>query len=276
MVAKVGGYALVVNLISNYKAFSWKLDEALLRRQITHVRKTKNFPLTFRQARLNIVKQVRTAQTKKQLPRLTLIPWINQALLNPQTLLQYGKERLRRIQQTNLGLAPSVTPDNLTDQNLSDFTLRLSNIRSLTKEKLNIDRATESLLRISPDAYIYVESRFDPSESTVSRYRQVFHSSQEDGQGGTTVLIKKDAGVSFSEVRIPDTVILVIHKGRNVIILAGTYQSHRLTNKSQRITMVLDTITQLAGKFISPTILIFGDLNMSERTARNTIDNNAR
>ncbi len=276
LVTKLDNPPIVVNLMSDYKTAHWKLDEALLRRQVNHLRKLKRLSLTFRQARPRVADQIKTAQVEKKLPPLLFVPWIDQTLLNPQTLLQHGKEWLKRIHQSDLGICPPIPPRKSTYKNNLQLSLRMSNIRSLTKEKINIDRATESILGISPDAYIYVESRFDPSQSSLSKYRQVFHSSREEGQGGTTVLLRKSIGVSFSETQIPDTVVLVLHKGRATIILAGIYLSHRLGNKSQRIALVLETVSQLASRFTAPNILIFGDLNMGERTAHNNFEKHSQ
>ena len=148
----------------------------------------------------------------------------------------------------------------------------MANVRSLTKGKLLIDRATESLLSTTPDAYIYVESRYDPTDDNLSKHKQVFHCAAKERRGGTTILVRKNINISFSETHIPDTVLLVLHKGKSTIILAGTYLSHRINDKTHKLSLILNSLSKLAERYTNPTILLFGDLNRNPQTLLRTLE----
>lgn len=267
LTCKVINQPILLDLTPDYKTGIWKLNRELLRRQINHYRKTKNFQLTYKETLPLIEKRINLAQERKELPRVLRLPWIKEKLLDPQNLLLYGKEKLKKDKVTSHGI---ITQDKVGNQD-STLTLRMANIRSLTKEKLQIDRATESLLNSTPDVYIYTETRQDPTDDYLKKYKQIFHSSTEEGKGGTTVLVSNKIPVIYSETKIPDTVMVVLQKGNANIILTGTYLSHRLKDKYQKLALILEMISKLAERYSKPTVLLFGDLNMYEQTVRNNL-----
>ena len=93
------------------------------------------------------------------LPRLLYMPWLNEKLLNPQNLLLYGKRRLKSLKLSMLGINTSSENPVRTKDQENTLTIRMTNIRSLSQEKLQIDKATESLTNTIPDIYVYAESR---------------------------------------------------------------------------------------------------------------------
>ncbi len=261
-----------LDLSSDYRTGSWKPNLELFGRQVNYLKRTIGSQFNTRQALPLINGHIKDAQAKGELPKLFCLPWVKHKLLNPQVLLSYGKKKLMQLRQSSFGVDTSEPCKGLEVQPASKLTVRMANVRSLTKEKVNIIRAAENLLGIASDVSIYVESRIDPSLTSLSKYKQIFHSNSEQGRGGTTIVLKKDIGVSFSETEIPDTVVLVIHRDRAVVILAGTYLSHRCSDKSQTIAQILDVIDRLAGRFNHPTVLLFGDFNMNERTVNQVVE----
>ena len=273
LASEIHNLRIHVDLISDYKTGSWKLNRELLRRQVKHFRETKNLQLTLRGVIHRVHKQMDRAKQDKKLPRLLYLPWVNEKLLDPQNLLMFGKKELKKRKQFELEIKTS-SDSHLTKalNNESKLTIRMGNIRSLTQEKLRIDKATESLTNTIPDVYIYVESRFKPDNENLQKYRQVFHSMKEVGRGGTTILVKKDININFSETNIPDTVLLVLHKAKTTLVLAGTYLSQRITDKSQKLGLILEMLGKLAGRYNDPTVLLFGDLNMDEHVVHRTLE----
>lgn len=269
LLCKLKGFPIHADLISNYGTDRCELNRELLRRQVAHLRKTSIPQLSFRSAITLIQKQIKRATRLKTLPRL---PWVNEKLLDPQNLLLHGKKILKNLKLASFGVDTCTRTENTPISNEeSKFSIRVANIRSLTREKLQIDRATESLLGTTPDVYIYVESRFKPSGDMLQKYRHVFHSSAEEGRGGTTILVKKDINVSFSETNVPDTVILVLHRCKTTLVLAGTYLSQRVTDKLQKLRLILETLGKLTERFVNPSVLLFGDLNMNVLTVERAI-----
>ena len=272
LACKLENIPIHVELVSSYKTGCWELNRDLLRRQVSHLRRIKTIQLTLQEAITTVKKQIKQAQSNKTLPQLLRLHWVNEKLLDPQNLLLHGKRILKELELASFGISP---PDQTIDANPIDkdsiFSLRLANIRSLTKEKLQIDKASESLLNSSPDVYVYVESRQKPPDDSLQKCRQVFHSSTEEGRGGTTILVKKNIGVSHSETNIPDTVLLVLHKGKATMILAGTYISQRVNDRAQKLHLVLETLGKLAEKYNDPNVLLFGDLNLNEFTVNRTL-----
>jgi len=181
----------------------------------------KKLQLTVREATVVIKKHLKQAQDAKKLPRLLYMPWINEKLLDPQNLLLFGKRKLKKLKLSKLGINITNNFSSVrTHNHESTLTLRMANIRSLTREKLQIDRAMESLTNATPDVYVYVESRHKPVDNNLQKYRQVFHSTMEEGRGGTTILVNKKMSINFSETNIPDTVLLVLQKAQSTVILA--------------------------------------------------------
>ncbi len=260
----VDGQLLAVDLISDYKKGQWKINRELLRRQLYHLRVTKNIRITLNQTIPKLQKDIRQAQRKGTLPRLLQLPWVKENLLNPQNLLSFGKKKLKLSKLANLGIDTS----NHQINSSPTLRLRLANIRSLSKEKLLTDRATESLLSTFPDVYIYTETKRDPSDEYLLRHRQVFHSCAEEGRGGTTFLVRKEINVAYSDTEIPDTVILILQVDKATVILVGTYLTHRGKDKCQKLNLILEVTNKLAERYIHPTILIFGDFNMNEHSLR--------
>ncbi len=264
---KFNNIPIQIALTSSYKARIWRFDRNSLRRLISHHNKIGEIHLSLADIVPKINKEIKLAQRHKKLPKLHYLPWIKEKLLNPQNLLAYGKKILRIKKMLNFGIEPQVTQDK------KDFslTIRMANIRTLTKEKLETDRALESLMDFSPDVYLYVESKNKLASEKLSKYRQLYHSIEKEGQGGTTVIINKKVQVSFSETNIPDTVILVLHKEKSTILLAGTYMSHRDKNKSQKLGIILETMSKLTERYQNISILLFGDFNMPESSLQNIL-----
>lgn len=261
-----------IDLTSDYMTGQWKLNRELIRRQVHHFRKTASMKLTLEKAISKINKQIKQALKDKSIPQPIYLPWVNEKLLDPQSLLMFGQKKLKELKLKHLDITPVETASNMTCDRESSFILRMANIRSLTKEKLLVDRATESLLSTTPDAYIYVESRYNPTDESLTKSKQVFHCATEEGRGGTTILVRKHINVSFSETHIPDTVLLVLHKGKSTVILAGTYLSHRINDKTHKLSLILNTLSRLADRYTDPTILFFGDLNMNPQAAFRTFE----
>ena len=57
---------------------------------------------------------------------------------------------------------------------------------------------------------------------------------------------------SYSDTNIPNTVLLVIHKGNATVILAGTYMSHEEKDKPQKFEVILKIIHNLASRYQNP------------------------
>lgn len=270
---KIDEFRAHIDLTSDYKTGKWKLNRELLRRQVKHFNKTLGLQLTLQEVTTKAKEQLNLAQNNKMLPRLFYIPWLNEKLLDPQNLLLFGKRKLKSIKLAMLGIdTPSEINAVHTRDQENTLTLRMANIRSLTQEKLQIDKATESLTNAVPDVYVYVESRYKPPEDKIGRYRMVFHSSFADGRGGTTILVKKSLGITLSETSIPDTVLLVLQKGQATVILAGTYFSHRINDKAQKFRLILEALNKLAERYSNPIVLLFGDLNMNEVSVQQILE----
>jgi len=99
----------------------------------------------------------------------------------------------------------------------------------------------------------------------------VFHSSFEEGRGGTTILVSKKINVIYSDTKIPGTVLLVLQKGKATIILGGIYLSQRV-DKTQKLSLILETVDKLWIRYDNPAVLLFGDLNMNERTVSDFLE----
>ena len=144
------------------------------------------------------------------------------------------------------------------------------NIRSLTKQKLLFHKATESLTGFSPDIYIFTESKFSPKEQKILQHKTTLHNCQETGQGGTTIIINnKRISIVDSDTNISDTVFLTIQVGKTTTIRVGTYFHHRIKDKSQRLRLIIEELSNKASKYKNPNILVFGDLNMKPSSRKN-------
>ena len=112
----------------------------------------------------------------------------------------------------------------------NNLTLHMMNIISLTKHKLLLHKATESLSGISSDIYIYTESKFEPDHKSV-QHKTISHSCQEPGQGGMTFIINNNVDVAGTDNNISDTVFLTLQRGKATTIIVGTIIETNLDHK---------------------------------------------
>ncbi len=147
----------------------------------------------------------------------------------------------------------------------------MMNIRSLSKRKLQLIKASTSLSGFTPDIYIYTESKYDSSQYNTIPHNNIYHSSHIEGQGGTTIITNKTLNIIEAGTSIPNTIYLTIQKGKAFTFIVGTYFHHRHPSRQQKLKSILEILYEKAKKYENSNILIFGDLNMKPNSVENII-----
>ncbi len=259
-----------VELNSTYQTGHWKVNDKILSRQIRH-HFPNNFHILKKRATHKINKMINKYINEKTLIKPQRIQWLDEKFLNPQTLLEIGQKKIKTLDANNFHISYANRQPSQTDS----ITLFMMNIRSLTKQKLQLLKATTRLSNFSPDIYIYTESKFDPTQHIPKSNTNVFHSSHEEGQGGTTIITSNNINIIDADTRISDTIFLTIQKGKTTTLIVGTYFHHRYQSRPQRLKLILEEISQKTTKYQNPNILIFGDLNMKPNNVEAIIESSS-
>ncbi len=253
----IKGITISVELNSNYKTGRWTVNEKVLNRQIYH-HFPQNSIILRKRATYKIYKMINKYIHEKTLTKPLRIQWLNEKLLNPQTLLLAGHKKLRELDALNHQIPHAI----IKPSEIDSITLFMMNIRSLTKQKLQLIKATMKLSNFTPDISIYTESKYDPTKHISRPNTNIFHSGHEEGQGSTTIITSNSLNIIEADTTISDTVFLTTQKGKATTFIIGTYFHHRYRSRPQRLKLIIEELYLKARKYENPNILIFGDLNM--------------
>jgi len=243
-----------IELNPDYNTGTWNINKHILYKTAKH--HFGGNPMILKRISSKAKRLLKNKEMTEQLPKLYKISWLNAKLLNPETLLKTGQKKLKANFCKSFQLQP------MQPNSIESLTLRMMNIRTLTKQKLLLHKATEILTNNTPDIYIYTESKFKPKDEDIYKHRTIAHSCPEPGKAGTTLVINNKIDVIEIDDKISDTIFATIQKKKTTAIIVGTYFPQRNISRPQRLKLILEYLNTISIKYKNPNILIFGDFNM--------------